>query len=70
MKRILYFYATHETNFADEKEDDLFNDTPENNGVSDNQDDSYSASTKRLLPKKFPKKGKGDLPTLPPPSSS
>ena len=59
LKRILYFQATHETNFADEKEDDLFNDSPENNGVSDNQGDSYSASTNRPLAKKF-KKSKED----------
>ena len=57
--KILYFQATHETNFPDDQEDDLFNDSPENNGVPGNQGDSYSASTKRPLPKKF-KKSKED----------
>ena len=59
LKRTLYFQATHETNFPDEKEDHLFIDSPGNNGVPDNQGDSYSASTKRPLPKKF-KKSKED----------
>ena len=37
----------------------MFIDSPENNGVPDNQGDSYSAFTKRQLPKKF-KKSKED----------
>ena len=59
LKRNSLFLATHETNFPDEKEEDLFIDIPENNGVADNEGDSYSASTKRPLPKKF-KKSKED----------
>ena len=47
LKEILYFQATHETDFPDEKEDDLFNDSPENNGMADNEGDSYSASKKK-----------------------
>ena len=53
LKEIFYFQATHGTNFPNKKKDDLFNDSPEKNGVADNEGDSYSASTKRSLSKKF-----------------